>query len=174
MKATLKGDLEWISVIFAFSLSVLLVVVIAPYLSQVSFTANLYSTQEQSIKKYRAHATLASIKSNSKLMEDLNTYTTQGISDDNLESEIENLFTPVGKSSVPDDILSGTGTSPSFETPTEYYSYRFRLMERMDGSYKTRYQVQSPDSELKRYSQIIIASPSENRHKISLGIGDSN
>ncbi|MFB6209811.1 MAG: hypothetical protein ABEJ56_06790 [Candidatus Nanohaloarchaea archaeon] len=79
-----KGDIQWISLIFATTITMLLLLLLAPFISEIEFKSNLNTIQKESVKQFRSHAVTAAFLSNPKIVERTKNYS-------NLKKELERL-----------------------------------------------------------------------------------
>lgn len=158
-----KGSLEYISVMMAFALTTLLIILIAPYLSKTSFNTDLQAEQITTSKSFAAHSTLGAIRSNDELMENIRIATVDEWSD---STDSDNIFEEIG-------LISGDRTKTKLTNILngQSNSHKFEIKEIDDEGPEVKAKIERRTLIERRYSEVLIASPSKNKHEMSLGLG---
>lgn len=68
----MKGDIEVVGVMLAYFTAVFVIVLVAPFIQQLDFLDDLSTTIEDSKGEFRAHSTMASIRSDERLINETN------------------------------------------------------------------------------------------------------
>lgn len=148
----MKGDFSYIPTIFAVFITVFTVVIIAPLLSDQMLVADLQATQTSSLIQFRSHTTMAAVSSNENLMKNVSNRTVRE-EDYRIQETIEPLLNDLSDS--------------------YYYSLDVQKGG-ADWKKHVKFEKEGPIRPGRSYTTIGIASPTENRSVMRLGIGGSN
>lgn len=141
-----KGFVGWITVIIAWALVIVLLIVVAQYSSKINVATSLDDAEKHNVFYFRSHSATAALHSNQELMENIRIYTVKEEDDESIKKQVHKL-------------LSNNS------------AYSFKIKKEGDDGFETILENSSKEDGFKRYTRMYIASPSEKKAKMVVGLG---